>query len=96
LPTRKAPTTSRFRRETVALLRREASGVLHLVPSARPLAGVCARDLRKACKSTPQDEEFPTARRPANSVLDNRKAAAILGRGLADWRTLLDAVRQSA
>jgi len=35
--------------------------------------------------------EFKTAaRRPANSVLDNARAAALLGRPFADWRSLLD------
>jgi dTDP-4-dehydrorhamnose reductase len=98
------PTTSRFlAEETVALLKKEASGVLHLVPAGETTWYEFAREIvrevvhDKVRVDPIPTAEFPTpARRPANSVLDNRKAAALLGRGFADWRKLLEACAQEA
>jgi dTDP-4-dehydrorhamnose reductase len=87
---RGVPTTSRFlAEETLALLRKHADGLLHLVPSGETTWYGFAREIVKhSVEVEPiKTGEFPTAaRRPANAVLDNRKAAAILGRRLPDWR----------
>lgn len=97
---RGVPTTSRFlAEETVALLKKEASGVLHLVPSGATTWYGFAREIVKdKVRVDPiKTGEFPTAaRRPANSVLDNHKAAALLGRPLADWRALLEQCAREA
>jgi len=91
---RGVPTTSRFlAEETLALLKKDASGLLHLVPAGETTWYEFAREIVQGrVRVDPiKTAEFPTpARRPANSVLDNRKAAALLGRGFADWRSLLD------
>jgi dTDP-4-dehydrorhamnose reductase len=79
---RGVPTTSRFlAEETVALLKKEASEIVKDKVRVDPI----------------KTGEFPTAaRRPANSVLDNHKAAALLGRPLADWRALLEQCAREA
>lgn len=90
------PTPSAFLAEhTVALLRADASGLLHLVPSGKATRYEFARAVVGAVGSTSHVDaarttEFPTAaRRPTYSVLDNRKLAALLARALPDWRELL-------
>lgn len=100
---RGVPTTSGFLAErTVALLAKDASGVLHLVPGGETTWYEFAREIVRLMASRSEVQpiktgEFPAAaRRPANSVLDNRKAAAALGTPMPDWRTLLAAVRESA
>jgi dTDP-4-dehydrorhamnose reductase len=97
---RGVPTTSRFlAEETLALLRKDASGTLHLVPAGETTWCGFAREIvRDKVRVDPiKSAEFPTpARRPANSVLDNAKAAALLGRGFADWRALLARCAQEA
>jgi len=100
---RGVPTTSRFLAEkTLALLAKDASGLLHLVPAGETTWYDFAREIVKLSGSqsevTPiKTGEFPVAaRRPANSVLDNHKATAILGVPMPDWRTLLRGVRESA
>lgn len=100
---RGVPTTSRFLAEkTLALLAKHADGLLHLVPAGETTWFDFAREIVRlaGAKSDVQpitSAEFPTAaRRPANSVLDNRKAAAMLGEALPDWRTLLQGMRESA
>jgi len=99
---RGAPTTSCFLAEkTVELLRRQTSGLLHLVPSGETTWFGFAREIVRLTGSRSELQpiktgEFPAAaRRPANSVLDNRQAAAILG-PLPHWQALLAAVRESA
>ncbi len=99
---RGVPTPGRFlAEETLALLRKDASGMLHLVPCGETTwYGFAQEILRqkhsRASLSAIKSGEFQTAaRRPANAVLDNRKAAAILGRPLRDWQSLLAAVRES-
>ncbi len=95
---RGVPTTSRFlAEETVALVRKDASGLLHLVPSGETTWHGFAREIVKHSVEVEaiKTSQFPTAaRRPANSVLDNRRAAAILGRRLPDWQSLLAAMRE--
>jgi len=100
---RGVPTTSRFLAEkTLALLAKDASGLLHLVPAGETTWYDFAREIVKLSGSQSEVKpiktgEFPVAaRRPANSVLDNHKATAILGVPMPDWRTLLRGVRESA
>ena len=94
---RGAPTSSRFLAEyTLALLKKNAEGLLHLVPSGETTWYGFARSIlgEKADIAPIRSSEYPTpARRPANSVLDNRKAAALLGKPLPDWRDVFAAVR---
>jgi len=93
---RGVPTSSRFLAEhTLLLIGRNAEGTLHLVPSgATTWYGFARQILGEKADLTPiRSSEYPTpARRPANSVLDNRKAAALLG-PLPDWRDVFNAVR---
>jgi dTDP-4-dehydrorhamnose reductase len=94
---RGVPTSSRFLAEnTVVLINRNVEGVLHLVPSgATTWYGFARAILGEKADVTPiRSSEYQTAaRRPANSVLDNRKAQALLGKPLPDWRDVLAAVR---
>jgi dTDP-4-dehydrorhamnose reductase len=90
------PTTAAFlATQTIALLRAGASGLLHLVPSGQATRYEFAQEVVKANRSRSRVEpaksaDFPTpARRPAFSVLDNRRAAAALGVALPHWRDLL-------
>jgi len=94
---RGAPTSSGFLAEyTLLLLEKQAEGLLHLVPSGATTWYGFAREIlgEKSAITPIGSSEYPTAaRRPANSVLDNRKAQALLGRPLPDWRAVLAAVR---
>ena len=94
---RGAPTSAAFLAEqTIALMRKNAEGLLHLVPSgATTWYGFARAILGDKAEITPiRSSEYPTpARRPANSVLDNRKAAALLGGALPDWRSVLAAMQ---
>ena len=92
---RGVPTSSRFLAEqTLALLARDTSGLLHLVPGGETTWFGFAREIVQLKRSPSEVQpiktgEFPAAaRRPANSVLDNRKAAALLG-PLPQWKELL-------
>ena len=100
---RGVPTTSGFLAEkTLALLAKDASGLLHLVPAGETTWYEFAREIVALAGSrsevTPiKSSEFPAAaRRPANSVLDNRKATALLGEPMPHWRELLGAVTRSS
>ena len=100
---RGVPTTSRFLAEkTLALLAKDASGLLHLVPAGETTWYDFAREIVKLTRSQSEVQpiktgEFPVAaRRPANSILDNHKATSVLGVPMPDWRTLLRGVRESA
>ena len=100
---RGVPTTSGFLAEkTLVLLAKGAEGLLHLVPAGETTWYDFAREIVQLYGSRSEvqpikSSEFPAAaRRPANSVLDNRKATATLGAPMPDWRTLLGAVRESA
>lgn len=92
------PTPSTFAAQyTLALIRKGASGVLHLVPSGKATRYEFAREVVKAMDSRSKVEpartaEFPTpAQRPVYSALDNRKATALLGAALPHWQSLLGA-----
>jgi dTDP-4-dehydrorhamnose reductase len=96
------PTTSGFLAEhTVELLRKQATGLLNLVPSGETTWFDFAREIVRTTGSRSEVEpitsgEFPAAaRRPNYSVLDKAKAENVLGRALPDWRTLLARVRES-
>ena len=100
---RGVPTASGFLAEkTLGLLEKKASGLLHLVPGGETTWYDFAREIVRLTGSKSEVQpiktgEFPVAaRRPANSVLDNRRATAVLGTPMPDWRTLLGAVRESA
>jgi dTDP-4-dehydrorhamnose reductase len=81
--------------QTLDLIKRKAEGLLHLVPSGQATRFEFARAVAQKMQSSSKIEpartaEFPSAaRRPAYSVLDNRRAAALLGRALPGWRELL-------
>jgi len=90
------PTTSAFvAQHTAALVRKEATGLLHLVPSGQATRYEFARELVKAMRSRSTVEAVPAsrfpspARRPRFSVLDNRRAAALLRARLPEWKDLL-------
>jgi dTDP-4-dehydrorhamnose reductase len=93
---RGVPTSSRFLAEhTLSLIKAGVEGLLHLVPSGETTwYGFARAILGDKAEITPiRSSEYPTpARRPANSVLDNRRAAKLLG-ALPDWRSVLSAVR---
>jgi dTDP-4-dehydrorhamnose reductase len=80
---------------TRELLQRQVQGLIHLVPSGQAtrfeFACEVARKMKSASKIEPaRTAEFPSAaQRPAYSVLDNRRATALLGRALPGWRDLL-------
>lgn len=94
---RGVPTSSRFLAEnTVLLIGKEIEGVLHLVPSGATTWYGFAREIlgeKAAITPIPSSEYKTAARRPANSVLDNRKAQALLGGSLPDWRSVFAAMR---
>jgi dTDP-4-dehydrorhamnose reductase len=90
------PTTSTFLSlQTMALLKANVSGLLHLVPSGQATRYEFALEVVKASRSSSKVErakstDFPSAaRRPAYSVMDNRKAAATFGQPLPQWRDLI-------
>jgi dTDP-4-dehydrorhamnose reductase len=81
--------------QTISLLRKEAEGLFHLVPSGAATRYDFAREVVQAMKSKSQVEgartaEFPApAPRPVYSALDNRKVADFLGAPMPHWRSLL-------
>jgi dTDP-4-dehydrorhamnose reductase len=90
------PTPAAFlARQTRALLQADFSGLLHLVPSGHATRYEFALHVVKTTGSRSRVEparsgEFPSAAaRPAWSVLDNRRAAALLGGALPGWRELV-------
>jgi dTDP-4-dehydrorhamnose reductase len=82
---------------TVSLLRKEARGLLHLVPSGQATRYEFACKVVEALGSRAvleraSTETFPApARRPTYSVLDNAKAAGLLG-AVHSWQSLLCAI----
>jgi len=89
------PTGSAFlATQTIALLRTMTEGLLHLVPSGQATRYEFAREVVTAGASRSAVEpartaDFPSsARRPVYSVLDNRRAAALLG-ALPAWKEVL-------
>lgn len=100
---RGVPTSSGFLADkTLALLAKDANGLLHLVPAGETTWYDFAREIVQLIGSSSEVQpiktgEFPVAaRRPANSLLDNRRAAGLLGGPMPDWRTLVSGVRESA
>jgi len=90
------PTTSAFLAlHTMALLKADVSGLLHLVPSGQATRYEFALEVVKASRSGSKVErakstDFPAAAgRPAYSVMDNRKAAGMFGQTLPQWRDLI-------
>jgi dTDP-4-dehydrorhamnose reductase len=90
------PTTSLFLAEhTVELYRKEASGLLNLVPSGETTWFEFAREIVRLAGSSSEIEpiasdQFPAAAsRPKYSVLDKARVETILGRVLPDWKSLL-------
>ena len=90
------PTSSAFVAEgTVSLIRKSATGLLHLVPAGEATRYDFAREVVKAMnsRSTVQpvtSAHFPAAaRRPAYSVMSNEAAGALLGGRLPTWQFLL-------
>jgi dTDP-4-dehydrorhamnose reductase len=90
------PTTSTFlASHTMALLKANASGLLHLVPSGQATRYEFALEVVKAMRSgskvaRAKSTDFPAAaRRPAYSVMSNSQAARMLGQPLPRWRDLI-------
>ena len=95
---RGVPTSSRFLAEQTISLMHRVEGLLHLVPSGSTTWYGFAREILGEdadLTPIPSSEYRTAARRPANSVLDNRRAHGLLG-ALPDWRSLLRDVRKSA
>lgn len=95
------PTTSLFLAgHTVELFRKEASGLLNLVPSGETTWFEFAREIVRLAGSSSEIEpiashQFPAAAsRPKYSVLDKARVESILGRVLPDWKSLLAACRR--
>ena len=93
------PTPSRFLAEyTAALVERQAEGVLHLVPSGEVTRFGFAMEVVHVLGSTSSVQparkaDFPSpARRPAYSVLSNRRVSALLEREIPAWNVLLVAL----
>ena len=80
---------------TVDLVRNQAGGLLHLVPTGQTTRYGFAREVVDTMQSTSpvtpaRSADFPSAaRRPTYSVLDNRRAAHVLATSLPDWRSLV-------
>jgi dTDP-4-dehydrorhamnose reductase len=90
------PTTSAFVAEaTVRLLREGAEGLLHLVPSGQATRYQFACEVVRAMGSRSKVEPVSSdrfksaARRPAYSVLDNRRLQRVLGESIAPWQNAL-------
>jgi dTDP-4-dehydrorhamnose reductase len=90
------PTTSTFLAlHTIALLKANASGLLHVVPSGQATRYEFALEVVKASRSgskvdRAKSTDFPAAaRRPVYSVMSNASAARALGKALPGWKALL-------
>ena len=90
------PTPSRYVAAlTASLVRTDAAGLLHLVPSGQATRYEFAREVVRELGSASQVEaartsDFPSAAaRPTYSVLDNRRAAEFLHEKPAHWTSLL-------
>jgi dTDP-4-dehydrorhamnose reductase len=99
---RSVPTSGAFLAEyTVALLKRQATGLLHLVPSGSATRYDFALEVVKAMQSRStveavSSERFPApARRPGYSVMANAAAAKALAQALPDWRIALERSMQA-
>lgn len=90
------PTPSLFVAQyTKALLERDAIGLVHLVPSGQASRYEFALAVAQVIGSRSQisavkSDRFPSpARRPAYSVMDNKRATTLLGGSLPGWREVL-------
>jgi dTDP-4-dehydrorhamnose reductase len=93
------PTASSFvAAKTIALLKATGEGLLHLVPAGQATRYEFSREVVSAHGSRSKIDrartsDFPSsARRPVYSVLDNRRAAALLG-GLPSWKEVLGEIQ---
>jgi dTDP-4-dehydrorhamnose reductase len=93
------PTPARFlAATTIALLKKDCAGLMHLVPSGAATRYDFARAIVRLSGSRAEVEsarttDFPSAaRRPAYSVMSNARAGAALGRALPDWEAQLEEV----
>ena len=83
---------------TIALLDKEAAGLMHLVPSGEATRYEFAREIVRLSGSRSKVEparttDFPSAaRRPAYSVMSKARAASALGGALPDWKAQLQQV----
>jgi dTDP-4-dehydrorhamnose reductase len=91
------PTSSAFvAAQTVSLIEKSVTGLLHLVPSGQATRYEFAREVVKAMKSgstveAVKSDRFPSAaRRPAYSVMSSVAAGRLLGAAFPDWRVLLE------
>jgi len=86
---------------TIALLDKDAAGLMHVVPSGEATRYDFAREIVRLSGSRSQLEparttDFPSAaRRPAYSVMSNARASAALGGALPDWKAQLEQVMAS-
>jgi len=80
---------------TIALLKKDVAGLMHLVPSGQATRWEFAREIVRLSGSPSEVEparttDFPAAaRRPAYSVMSNARASSALGRELPGWQELL-------
>ena len=94
---RGVPTEAKFLAETtVAMLGANTEGLFHLVPRGDTTwHGFATQIAQRLGSGRPiqaiGSSDYPTpARRPTNSVLDNRKLSRVLARPLPAWPSLLD------
>ena len=83
---------------TIALLDKDAAGLMHVVPSGEATRYGFAREIVRLSGSRSKVEpartaDFPSAaRRPVYSVMSNARASAALGVSLPDWQAQLEHV----
>jgi dTDP-4-dehydrorhamnose reductase len=93
------PTSASFlAATTVALLKKDCAGLMHLVPSGSATRYDFARAIvrlsgSRAAVASARSTDFPSAaRRPTYSVMSNGLASAFLGRALPGWEAQLEDV----
>jgi dTDP-4-dehydrorhamnose reductase len=80
---------------TIALLKKDCTGLMHLVPSGQATRFEFAREVVRLSGSRSEVQpartaDFPSAaRRPIYSAMSNARASTALGKALPDWRELL-------
>jgi dTDP-4-dehydrorhamnose reductase len=80
---------------TIALLKKDCTGLMHLVPSGEATRWEFARQVVRLSGSQSEIQpartaDFPSAaRRPIYSAMSNARASAALGGTLPNWRELL-------
>jgi dTDP-4-dehydrorhamnose reductase len=90
------PTSASFlAATTVALLKKDCAGLMHLVPSGGATRWEFAQEIVRLSGSRCEVQrartaDFPSAaRRPVYSAMSNARASAALGKPLPHWRELL-------